>query len=250
MVSVNVVLSSWLDLMHALTLVGMLHIMILTMLFKALVPLPVLLTCVTTRRLVAPLNACIGEVLNVLRLLGPGSIVPRGLATLVLLTDSIREMACTFNARLRNRPVILFKVICDVALCVSECLSIGWVLLKLHPCTLARLVRFGWGWDSGVPWFLCGTLRLSGLVSTILAYPGYLAPVTLTVMGELTALLKCILASTWIPLRLNPTCVLWLHLRCWCVNVLMTLLAAMRTFVGSFLTTVISVLLRDLFVAR
>lgn len=73
--------------------VGMLHIIILTILFNALVPLPVLLTWVTTCLLVPPLRACIGEVLNVLRLLGPGSAVRRGLATFVLLTESIREMA-------------------------------------------------------------------------------------------------------------------------------------------------------------
>lgn len=129
--------------MQALTLVGMLQVSILTMLFNALVVPPVLPTCLTTWILVLPLNACMGEVLNVLRLLGAGN-GKLGPARM-LLSVIMRVMAWTLNVRLRNRPVILFKVIWEVALWVSECLSIGWVLLKLHPCTLARLVRFGCG---------------------------------------------------------------------------------------------------------
>lgn len=47
-VEVSVVLKWWLDLMQALTFVGILQVSILTILFNALVVPPVLLTCLTT----------------------------------------------------------------------------------------------------------------------------------------------------------------------------------------------------------
>lgn len=79
--------------MQALTLVGMLHVSILTMLLMALVADPTLLTCVTTSLLVVPLSACIGDVLSVLMLLGAGNVVLLVLLMFVFLTETIRDMA-------------------------------------------------------------------------------------------------------------------------------------------------------------
>lgn len=79
--------------MQALTLVGMLHVSILTMLLMALVADPTLLTCVTTSLLVVPLSACIGDVLSVLMLLEAGNVVLLVLLMFVFLTETIRDMA-------------------------------------------------------------------------------------------------------------------------------------------------------------
>lgn len=48
-----------------------------------------------------------------------------------------------------------------------------------------------------------------GLGVTMALYPGYLAPLTTTVTGDLSALLRSMFVSSAILLVLNPTCVLW-----------------------------------------